>query len=227
MGIFTRFRDIISSNINAMLDKAEEPEKMIKLIINEMEDALVEIKASCAGVMASTNRVQRQLKEAKTRADYWKDRAMLAIHKGRENLAREALYEKRRLLEKAHGFERELTEHNAISNQYKEDIEQLEDKLRTAKEKERALIKRKLLAENTIRAHKEQQRLDSADAVMRFEELENRIERMEAEADLINYGRKPLKEETFESTVRDEDIEEELTRIKNSSNNTREAALSV
>ncbi|NIN00719.1 MAG: phage shock protein A, partial [candidate division Zixibacteria bacterium] len=66
MGIFTRFRDIVSSNINAMLDKAEDPEKLIKLMIREMEDTLVEIKASCAGVMANSKKVQRELDDVRS-----------------------------------------------------------------------------------------------------------------------------------------------------------------
>ena len=77
MGIFTRFRDIISSNINAMLDKAEDPEKLIKLMIHEMEDTLVEIKAACAGVMANSKRVQRQLDHAVSRAQYWAEKASI------------------------------------------------------------------------------------------------------------------------------------------------------
>ena len=91
MGIFTRFRDIISSNINAMLDKAEDPEKLIKLMIREMEDTLVEIKTACAGVMAGGKKIQRQLEGLKTRARYWEEKAELAVNKGRDDLAREAL----------------------------------------------------------------------------------------------------------------------------------------
>src|SRR5210317_1339583 len=96
MGIFTRFRDIISSNINAMLDKAEDPEKLIKLMIREIEDTLIELKASCAGVMASEKKVERRLEGVQSREQYWADRAQLAVDKGRDDLAREALVEKRR-----------------------------------------------------------------------------------------------------------------------------------
>ena len=79
MGIFTRFRDIISSNINAMLDRAEDPEKLIKLMIREMEDTLVELKAACAGVMADSKKVQRQLDEVAGRAKHWEEKATVAV----------------------------------------------------------------------------------------------------------------------------------------------------
>ena len=90
MGIFTRFRDIIHSNLNAMLDKAEDPEKLIKLMIREMEDTLVEIKASCAGVMAESKKIHRQLDEAESRAKYWGEKAELAVNRDRDDLARRA-----------------------------------------------------------------------------------------------------------------------------------------
>ena len=96
MGIFTRMRDIISSNINAMLDKAEDPEKLVRLMIQEMEDTLVEIKASCAGAMAAKKKVQRALDHANNRAKEWKEKAALAVDKGRDDLAREALVESKR-----------------------------------------------------------------------------------------------------------------------------------
>ena len=122
MGIFTRFRDIVSSNINAMLDKAEDPEKLIKLIIQEMEDTLVEIKASCAGVLANSKKVQRQMQEVQSRSKFWEEKAALAVNKGRDDLAREALVEKRRYADAYVALEREFAEHNVLQEQYKEEI---------------------------------------------------------------------------------------------------------
>ena len=122
MGIFTRFRDIISSNINAILDKAEDPEKLIKLMIREMEDTLVEIKAACAGAMASSKKVQRQLDTLHERIRYWEEKAEIAVKKGRDNLAREALVEKRRYANRMDGLENEFTEHNLLIEQYQDDI---------------------------------------------------------------------------------------------------------
>jgi phage shock protein A len=104
MGIFTRFRDIISSNINAILDKAEDPEKLIKLMIREMEDTLVEIKAACAGAMASSKKVQRQLDTLHERVRYWEEKAEIAVKKGRDNLAREALVGRKTPLCQPHGW---------------------------------------------------------------------------------------------------------------------------
>jgi phage shock protein A len=215
MGIFTRFRDIVSSNISAMLDKAEDPEKLIKLMIREMEDTLVEIKASCAGVLANSKRVERHLKEVRSRSEYWEGKAVLAVNKGRDDLAREALVEKRRFAEAAEALERELKEHHGLLEQYQKDIRQLEEKMGTAREKQRILVQRQIRAVGKMRAQEEIRRMDSSEAVLKFEELENRIERMEAEADMINFG-KPDLEEELESLDFDEEIEAELQNLKSS-----------
>ncbi len=216
MGIFTRFRDIISSNINAMLDKAEDPEKLIKLMIREMEDTLVEIKASCAGVMAAGRKVQRQVQDAEGKREFWAEKAGLAVSKGRDDLAREALVEKRRYVERVAALEKELTEYDALIGQYQDDIRQLEDKLASAREKERVLVQRHLHARRKRRAQEEIRRADSSEAVFKFEELEKRIERMEAEADLVNFGKKPSLEAQFEMLQGDDEIERELQSLKSS-----------
>jgi len=216
MGIFTRVSDIISSNINVMLDKAEDPEKLVRLMIQEMEDTLVEIKASCAGVMATKKRVQRELEEVLTRAKQWGEKAQLAVNKGREDLAREALMEKRRYRERAGALEKELSQCDALVEQYQVDMTQLEDKLSAAREKQRILVQRHIHAQRKKRAQQEIRRLDTTDALIRFEQFENRIERMEAEADLVNFGRKPPLEEEFARLEGDEEIEKELQTLKTS-----------
>lgn len=216
MGIFTRLNDIISSNINAMLDKAEDPEKLVRLMIQEMEDTLVEIKASCAGVMATKKKVQRELEEALARAKQWGEKAQLAVNKGREDLAREALMEKRRYQERAGALEKELAQCDALIEQYQADMTQLEDKLSAAREKQRILVQRHIHAQRKKRAQQEIRRLDTTEALIRFEQFENRIERMEAEADLVNFGRKPLLEEEFARLEGDEEIEKELQALKTS-----------
>jgi len=214
MGIFTRFRDIISSNLNAMLDKAEDPEKLIKLMIREMEDTLVEIKTACAGVMASGKKVQRQLEGHSARAQYWEEKAELAVNKGRDDLAREALIEKRKFINRITTLEHDLVEQDLLIEQYQDDIRQLEEKLRSARDKQRMLVQRHVHAQRKMQAQQELRRVDSSETMMKFDELENRIERMEAEADLVNFGKKTSLEDELERLSVDEEIENELQALK-------------
>ena len=214
MGIFTRFRDIISSNINAMLDKAEDPEKLIRLMIREMEDTLVEIKSACAGVMAGGKKIKRQLDGLETRTQYWEEKAELAVNKGRDDLAREALVEKRKFFRRMETLEGDLAEHDLLIEQYQDDIRQLEEKLKSARDKQRMLVQRHIHARKKMQAQEELRRIDSSETVIKFDEIENRIERMEAEADLVNYGKKTSLEEELERLSVDEEIENELRALK-------------
>ena len=214
MGIFTRFRDIVSSNINAMLDRAEDPEKLIKLMIREMEDTLIELKASCAGVIAERKKLERRLDNVAARKDQWQARANLAVDKGRDDLAREALNEKRRFADLADSLHEELLEHEDMVTKYQEDIRLLENKLDSAREKQRMLIQRHIHARRKKRAQEEIRRVDNFETIARFDDLENRIERMEAEADLVNFGKTPSIEEEFDNLMMDDDIEKELAALK-------------
>ncbi len=214
MGIFTRFRDIISSNINAMLDRAEDPEKLIKLMIREMEDTLVEIKAACAGAMASSKKVQRQLQTIENRVNYWEEKAELAVSKSRDDLAREALIEKRRYTSRTEGLENELSEHEMLIEKYQDDIRQLEEKLKSARDKQRMLLQRHIHASRKRKAQEEIRRVDSTEAMMKFDELQNRIEHMEAEAELVNFGKKSSLEDEIDRLSVDDEIEKELQALK-------------
>ncbi len=214
MGIFTRVADIISANLNTMLEKAEDPEKMVKLMIREMEDTLVEVKASCAGAMATRKKIQREMSEVSARADEWAAKAQLAVDKGREDLAREALVEKRRYIDRSEALERESMEVDALVQQYQEDIRQLEEKLMSAREKQRTLVQRHVRAQGKMRTEQHIRKLDTVEAMTRFDQFEERIERMEADADLVNYGRKPSLDEEFRRLEDDEGIEQELAALK-------------
>ncbi|HBH29590.1 MAG TPA: phage shock protein PspA [Desulfofustis sp.] len=226
MGIFTRFRDIVSANINAMLDRAEDPEKMIKMMIREMEDTLIELKSACAGVIAGRKKLQRRLDEISERQTLWAQRAQLAVEKGRDDLAREALQEKRRFTEISERLEHEISEHSGLINQYHEDVRALEAKLTSAKEKKRMLIERHRKARNKKRAQEDIRRMDSSETMARFEHLENRIERMEAEADMVNFGTTAGVAEQFDTLATDEEIEKELARMKGETYDTRNTSQS-
>jgi len=218
MGIFTRVRDIISSNLNSMLDKAEDPEKLVRLMIREMEDTLVEIKASCAQAIAGKKRVGRLLDEHAARGKDWGDKAQLAVDKGREDLAREALLAKRNYSQRCESLDAELGQFDGIIEKYQEDIVLLEDKLATAREKQRVLVQRHVHAQGKRRAEENIRRVDTSEAMMRFEKFEGRIDRMEADADLVNYGRKPAAlREQFEELEQDEELEQELAALKEAS----------
>jgi len=197
-----------------MLDKAEDPEKMIKLMIHEMEDTLIELKSSCAGVIAGRKKIERTFDNVKEKVSLWSGRAALAVEKGRDDLAREALMERRRFSESAEALETELSNYKDLLEQYHEDIVELEEKLKSAKEKKRLLVQRHKRATGKKRAQQDIRRSDSSDTMARFDKLESRIEQMEADADLVNMAQRPTAAEEFEDLAMDDEIEKELANIK-------------
>lgn len=214
MGIFTRFKDIVSANINAMLDKAEDPEKMIKLMIQEMEDTSVEIKAACAASMAAKSRVARALDQVQFRVDDWDNKARLAMSKGREDLAREALVEKRIFADEHERLKTEINQLEGIVAKYQGDISQLEEKLNTARKKHQILLQRHTQAHKRYQAQSVLRKNDHLDAFARFEAFESRIERKEAEAELVNAKTRPALEDEFAKLAGDENLEKELAALK-------------
>ena len=216
MSIFTRFKDIVSANINSMLDRAEEPEKMIRLMIQEMEETLVELKASCAGFMADQKRIVREQELYRDRIGLWDDRARLAMERGREDLAREALVEKLAAQRTGEGLEREVERFSVLIEQSREDIELLEAKLESAKERQRSLAKRHVRADQRMRARSNVSRAQSADVLMRFDQFEQRIERMEAEAELASPRRVRDLEQEFALLEGGDEVEEQLASMRGS-----------
>lgn len=218
MGMLTRVCDIVNSNINSALDKAEDPEKLIKQMVREMEDTLIEIKAACASVMASRKRAQRDIDRTQGRARHWASRAELAMDRAREDLAREALKAKRQYADEAEIVQREIDQLDVVVGQYKGDIVQIEEKLGSAREKQRVLVQRHIHAVQRRRAEREIRRLDSSEAILHFEEFQSRLDRAEAEADLVNYGHTKTRtlEDEFAEMEKDEVIEAELAALKKS-----------
>ncbi len=215
MGIFTRFHDIISSNLNAMLDKAENPEKMIRMMIREMEETLVELKANCAGTMAECKRLHRERDHTRHIVEKWEQRAELAVGKNHEELAREALREKHREQAHVQALERELAGCEALVTQAQDDIVVLEGKLAATREKQGLLTQRQTHAVTRCQARMDASRSEGYDAVRRFEELEQRVERMEAEADMAgapSYG--GTLESQFADLEGTEQVEEELAALR-------------
>jgi phage shock protein A len=214
MGVFTRLRDIVTSNINAMLDAAEDPEKLIRLMVQEMEDTLIEVKANCAGAIAGRKKAERAEAAARAAIAEWHDRAGLAIDRGREDLAREALREKQKYEQKADLFAEEVAACGELVDQYKQDIAAVEEKIQAARDKHRLLVQRHTRARNHKAAQTTLRKADSLEAIARFDRLENRIERMEAEADLVDPSSNASLVEKFEALRGDDAIDQELAALK-------------
>ena len=209
MGIFTRFKDIVNSNINALLDKAEDPEKMLKLMIQEMEDTIIELKTSCSARMAEEIRLLKKYDEAKAYVARWQSRAELAVQHGKEDLARERLKEKRNALETLEKLEENLNAVKSSVEEGKNEIKTLEDKLQQAK------LKLKTLQERSAKA-RETSVFNNQDLSSRFEAMEEKINQMDAWNELNK--KQDSAEEKFSKMEKDAEIEKELEALKGAMN---------
>ncbi len=214
MGVFTRFKDIVGANINSLLDKAENPEKMIKLMMQEMEDTLIELKSACAEKMAAKAKAERQLKEIAGKVDRWQERAELAIDRGRDDLAREALIEKRKCEKDREVLDADLEQYDRLIAECRQNIIQIEEKLQTVKQKHKLLMQRGVHAKEQIKAKETIRGASGVKSYQRFTELENRIERMEADAEMVGYGAVSPLEDEFYKMEAEGDVEEELKELK-------------
>lgn len=214
MGVFSRLSDIINSNVNAILDRAEDPQKIIRLIIQEMEETLVEVRSNAARTIAERKELDRRLNRIRDAQGEWDRKAEIALRKGREDLSRAALVEKAKLGDVAKSLQEELEALDAALHRGDDDITKLEAKLRDAKAKQKALLAREQTAADRLRVRKQtyDPRVDAAFA--RFETLERRIDRAEGEVEAFDLGqRKTLSEEISELEV-DTAIEAELEALK-------------
>ncbi len=214
MGIFSRLTDIINSNINAILDKAEDPEKIIRMIIQEMEDTLVEVRSSAARAIADQKDVERKLGRLTEIEADWQRKAELAISKGREDLAKAALVEKSEAVETRKHLADEMGRLKEALGRYEGDIVKLEAKLREAKAKKAAIDARYKTATNHVRVKRNlhDNRID--DAFERFDKVESRLDRIEAEAESFDLGKGRNLADEIDDLQKNEDIEKEFEALK-------------
>lgn len=212
MGIFSRFMDIVNSNINSLLDKAEDPEKMLRLMIQEMEDTLIELKSTCSAKMAQGIRLERKLKETENTLQRWQNRAELAVSKGKEDLAREALLEKRHTAAELDRIKAMLDDNAKQVEEGKTEIHTLEDKLSQAK------AKFQMLKEKEDKARMDGKTSFDRGTEERFQRMEERIDRMNAWNDLGKESSRSA-EDRFRDLERDEEIEAELNELKKKAEN--------
>lgn len=216
MGIFSRMSDIINSNLNSLLDQAEDPEKMIRLIIQEMEDTLVEVRSSSARVLADRKAAARRVEQLQSEADAWEGKAKLAISKGREDLARAALQEKREIEDELEAVSSELAATDEHINQLNDEIGKLQSKLNDAKAKKKALLMRTQTVESRIKVKRQVNREALDQAFGRFEHFERRMDNLESQLEVMDMGRDvaPSLAAEINALEQDERINSELERLK-------------
>jgi phage shock protein A len=214
MGVFTRLSDIINSNINSMLEKAEDPEKIARLIIQEMEDTLVEVRTAAARAIADKKELARKLTRFKEAAIEWEQKAELGLQKGREDLARGALVEKQKNARKAEVVEKELGIVEESIEKANSDMAKLQAKLDEAKAKHKALALRRRTAEDRIKIRERVSDTKIDDALLRYEVVERKVDELEAQVESYDLGRKESLSGAFEALEADEAVEKELEALK-------------
>ena len=217
MGIFNRARDIFAANFNELLDKADDPQKMIRMIILEMEETLVEVRASAARTIADQKEMHRHsVKLDKLQAD-WSEKAQLALSKDREDLARAALVEKKKAADMSEQLKAEIAVLDDALRAYEQDIQKLQNRLREARSRQTAIAARLESAENRVklRSLMTNERVD--DALTRFDQLERRVDYAEGRADALQIADgsgKPSLSDEIAALEGQDAIDDELAEMK-------------
>ncbi len=215
MGIFSRTRDIVAANITDLLDRAEDPAKMIRMVIMEMEETLVEVRASAARTIADQKEMRRTIIKIEQAQASWADKAELALSKDREDLAKAALLEKSKLGQMADQMKGEIEALDEALAHHEEDIAKLEAKLREARARQNAVLSRIETAQNRAKMRKMYAGPRVEEAFSRFELLERRADLAEGHAEVYELGKvKTLEEEILELSANDS-VDAELEALKN------------
>ena len=214
MGIFSRLADIVNSNINAILDRAEDPEKIIRLIIQEMEDTLVEVRSSAVRTIAEKKEMERRLEAMRREIDEWQRRAELALTRGREDLAKGAIAAKARLADALEREDRQLQLLASALEKQNDDIGKLQAKLADAKAREKTIAARHKTAASRIRLRTNLYDERVTDAFARFEQVERALDEMEGKVEVFELGRKPGLADELAGIEKDARIEEEFAALK-------------
>lgn len=216
MGIFSRTRDIIAANFNDLLDKAEDPSKMIRLIILEMEETLVEVRTSSARTIADKKELRRHVGKLDQLQADWSDKAQLALSKDREDLARAALLERKKAADMAEQLRAEIAVLDDALRAYEEDIEKLQSRLREARSRQSSIAARLQSAENRVKLRTllSSERVD--EAMARFDQLERRVDYAEGRAEAMSLAerRQPTLAEEIAALADGDKIEAELAEMK-------------
>jgi phage shock protein A len=214
MGIFTRFSDIVNSNINVILDKAEDPEKIVRLMIQEMEDTLVEVRSAAARSIADKKDLNRRIETLDRDLNDWAGKAELALRKGREDLAKAALVEKSRVAAAVDALKQDYMAVDEGLAKLNEDISRLESKLADAKARQKALLARHKTATSRLAARKKIHDYQVDDALVRFEQYTRRIDEVEGRVEAYDLGLPKDLNHEFASLEAEESVNAEFAALK-------------
>lgn len=212
--IFTRTRDIVAANMAELLDRSEDPSRMIRMIIVEMEETLVEVRATAARSIADIKEMRRACQRLDDLQLSWVEKAGLALEKGREDLARAALCEKQKAAEMAEGLHAEVSQIEVVLKGYEADIQRLQAKLAEARARQNAIASRFESAVARARTSELLHGNRTEEAFAKFEILERRADFAEGRADALGMtGPKSLEEEIAELRATDT-VDAELDAMK-------------
>jgi len=214
MGLFSRFTDIINANLNSMLDKAEDPEKMIRLIIQEMEETLVEVRSTAAKYIAEKKTILRQVRTFESSMENWQQKAELALEKGRDDLAKMALTEKHKSNAQLTNVQTELAQLDEHLLNIQNDGQRLQEKLSDAKRRQEAYILRQKSAEVRLKVREKAAIYNIDEAINKFERYQQKIDRVEAEVEAYDMTKNQDLESQFRSLEQDESLEQEFAELK-------------
>jgi phage shock protein A len=214
MSIFSRFADIINSNINSLLDKAEDPEKLIRMIIQEMEDTLVEVRTESAKALADRKELQRKSLWLEDEITDWASKAELAVSRGREDLAKAALAEKYKLEQERLVLKKQLDLLDESISKLTLEIAQLQEKLVDARARQKAINMRFATQSSRIKVNRKLYELGSGNVVQKFERFERKLDELEAEAESFSLGKNKDLHAKFDELQSNEKIEDELEQLK-------------
>jgi phage shock protein A len=214
MGIFSRLSDIVNANLNALLDRAEDPEKMAKLMIQEMEDTLVEVRSAAVKNISEKKEIQRRLEQLAAAEAEWAEKAEFAIGKDRDDLAKGALLAKRKLAETASGLRGELVAVEDALARHDEDLSRLQSKLQEAKTKQKALLIRLNAAQKRVQVRRTLADGRVDDALARYETLHQKIDELEGRAEVYDMGQVKTLEQEFANLEAETGLDAELDALK-------------
>lgn len=214
MSVFKRFSDVLNSNVNAMLDKAENPEKLVRMIISEMESTLLNVRTESAKTIADKKEMERQIKNFEAEIESWQKRAELALAKGREDLAKQALQEKHRIEQAIEAQTKEFAALEVAIERLDHDIAKLQSKLNEAVARRKAIVARHDTVKATIHMRKRIDNKNIDEALNRFDRFEKRMDELEAEVEAMDLGRNTSLSQQIDSLEDEEELDKELEALK-------------